>query len=273
MAIVLSSINLKGGVGKTTISVNFAAYCGRRRFRTLLIDLDPQTNATFSTIGVDNWEKHSASHGTVSDLLGARSHTSAGDRQKTATDVIYKSVFNNVDLIPSHLDLFTVDLDLAGATARERKLSKSLRAIEADYDIVICDCPPNLTLPTQNALAISTHFVVPVSLDFLSALGIGILLRRVRELSSDLDHEIINAGIIISRQGRRAGHRDATEASIRASFGDLVFRQTIKERADVSEAAENRTSIFDTNNVTAISEFEAVFDELAERLGLDDENA
>src|SRR5688572_2497013 len=124
MPIVLSAINLKGGVGKTTIAVNFAAYCGRHKLRTLLIDLDPQTNATFSMMGVEEWENHAGSKGTIADLLGARSHTHADGTQKTAADVVRRNVFPKVDLIPSHLDLFTVDLDLAGATAREHKLRK-----------------------------------------------------------------------------------------------------------------------------------------------------
>jgi chromosome partitioning protein len=273
MTIVLSSINLKGGVGKTTISVNFAAYCGLRGLKTLLVDLDPQTNATFSTIGVEAWEKHSKANGTIADLLGARSHASAEGKAKTTDTVICKDVFLNVDLIPSHLDLFTVDLDLASATARERRLAKALKPIETAYDIIICDCPPNLTLPTQNALAISTHYVVPVSLDFLSTLGIGILLNRIKELSADLDQPMTNAGIILSRVGRPAEHRDATEASIRASFEELVFQQAIKERADVSKAAESRKSIFDSGNNPAIGEFNAVFDELADRIGVDNEDA
>jgi chromosome partitioning protein len=268
MPTVLSSINLKGGVGKTTISVNFAAYCGSAGLRTLLIDLDPQTNATFSTMGVEAWQEHAAAHGTIADLLGARSHTSAEGKVKTASDVIYKGVFQNVDLLPSHVDLYTVDLDLGGSIARERKLEKALKPIEDNYDVIICDCPPNLTLPTQNAIAISTHFVVPVSLDFLSALGIGILLGRVDELSNDLGRDINNVGVIISRVGRPAQHRATTEASIRAQFGGLVFSPTIKDRAKVSEAAEARIPIFQTTDNFAIGEFNAVFSELSRRMGI-----
>jgi chromosome partitioning protein len=266
--IVLSSINLKGGVGKTTIAVNFAAYCGRKRLRTLLVDLDPQTNATFSTIGVEAWKAHADEKGTIADLLGARLHASAEGKHKTAQAVLCKNVFPNVDLIPSHLDLFTVDLDLASATARERKLEKALKPILNDYDVIICDCPPNLTLPTQNALAVSTHYIVPVSLDFLSTLGIGILLGRIRTLSDDLDQPLINAGIAISRVGRPAQHRETTEASIREIYGELVFSQTIKDRVAISKAAEARTPIFDTTNNEAIAEFNALFDELSTRIGL-----
>lgn len=265
---ILSCINLKGGVGKTTIAVNFAAYCGDRGIKTLLVDLDPQANASFSCIGVEAWEKHAATKGTIADLLGARSHTSAEGRTKSPAEVIYKGVFKNVDLIASHVDLFTIDLDLAGATARERRLSRALKSMEKQYGLIVCDCPPNLTLPTQNALAVSTHFVVPVSLDFLSALGIGLLLSRIGDLSADLENRIENAGIIISRVGRPAQHRETTEASIRSQFKDLVLKQVIKDRAVVSEAAQNHQSIFQSNNQQAIAEFTGVYDELAKRIGI-----
>ena len=179
MTVIVSCINLKGGVGKTALAVNFAAYCGAKGDKTLLIDLDPQTNASFSSIGVPAWNDHAKKHGTVADLLGARKHTSADGAEKSVESIIYKDAFPRVDLIPSHVDLFSIDLDLAGATSRETKLRKSLKSVKDNYDIIICDCPPNLTIPTQNALAISSHYVIPVSLDFLSALGIGLLLSLI----------------------------------------------------------------------------------------------
>jgi chromosome partitioning protein len=109
---VVSFVNLKGGVGKTALSVNFAAYCGKQNLKTLLVDLDPQTNATFSCISVNDWQKHAKSHGTVADLFGLRQHASAEGKKKTAAEVLKASVFDNVDLVPSHLDLFTIDLGL-----------------------------------------------------------------------------------------------------------------------------------------------------------------
>lgn len=127
MATILSCVNLKGGVGKTALAVNFAAYCGRSGRRTLLIDLDPQTNATFSCMDVQEWEDHAANHGTVADLLGARAYANAEGVQKTAAQVIKSSVFQNVDLLPSHLDLFSVDLDLSAATARETRLRRAVQ--------------------------------------------------------------------------------------------------------------------------------------------------
>ncbi len=153
MAIIISCVNLKGGVGKTALAVNFSAYCGIHGKKTLLVDLDPQTNATFSCIGVDEWQEHAAKHGTIANLLGARRHASAEDKNVLAGDVIRKDVFPGVDLMPSHMDLFTIDLDLASATARELKLKKALQSVTDNYDVIVCDCPPNLTIPTQNAIA------------------------------------------------------------------------------------------------------------------------
>jgi len=125
-------------------------------------------------------EKRAAKFGTVANLLGARDHTSAEAKKVKAEDVVVGGLLDGIDLIPSHLDLFTVDLDLAGAVNRERRLEKSIKDIMCDYDLIVCDCPPNLTIPTQNALAASTHYIVPVSPDFLSAIGIALLMSRVK---------------------------------------------------------------------------------------------
>ncbi len=267
MTKVLSCINLKGGVGKTALAVNLAAYCGIQGHKTLLIDLDPQTNATFSSIGVRKWNDEAKRNGTVADLLGAKNYTSAHGVQRKAEDVIFKDVFENVDLIPSHIDLFTVDLDLASARFRETRLKNSLKEVIDNYDFVICDCPPNLTIPTQNALAFSTHYVVPVSLDFLSAIGVSLLIKRVEEFGSDLDHELKQAGIVISRVGRPAIHREETEASLRQQFGDMVVDDVIHERVSVSKSAQSNDPIYLSGDEVASDEFKAVCSQLIERIG------
>jgi chromosome partitioning protein len=245
-----------------------AAYFGSKGLKTLLIDLDPQTNATFSCIDVKEWEEHAGKHGTVADLLGARQHTVAHAKIKTASEVLRKAVFKNVDLIPSHLDLFTIDLDMAGATARETRLRKALQPIEGDYDVIICDCPPNLTIPTQNALAASSFFVVPISADFLSALGVAILLRRIKQLGDDLDQKLQLAGIVISRVGRPAYHRDEIVSALRAQFPNDVLTATISERVRVAEAAAKNNSVFEMQDASAIKEFTNVYEEIRKRIGL-----
>ena len=263
---IVSVVNLKGGVGKTAIAVNFAAYCGMNKKKTLLVDLDPQTNATFSCITVEAWDKHAAKKGTVADLLEARGKSNAEGTRRDVHSVIMKDVFENMDLIPSHLDLFTVDLDLASATARERKLRKALQPIQNDYEIIVCDCPPNLTIPTQNALAFSSHHVVPISPDYLSSLGVGLLLTRVKKLCDDLEHDLEHLGIVISRVGRPATHRETTVAALRATFKGLVLDTELKERAAVAESAEKNRPIYQMGNHDADREFRQMSSELLKRL-------
>jgi chromosome partitioning protein len=266
MRTAISFVNLKGGVGKTAISVNFAAYCGRQGLRTLLIDTDPQTNATFSCITVERWKEHSLRKGTIANIMGMRRHAYPQGSEISVSDIIINDVFQNVDLVPSHLDLFTIDLDLAGVTARETKLKRALDVIISNYQIVVCDCPPNLTIPTQNALAMSTHFAVPVSPDFLSAIGIGILLNRVKDFCKDLEHNLQHAGIILSRVGRPARHRAEISDDLRARFGNLVINAEIHERVAVSEAASQNRPIFDMVDSQAKGEFEACSKEILERI-------
>lgn len=266
MSKILSCVNLKGGVGKTALAVNFAAYCGSQGLKTLLVDLDPQTNATFCCIEGDEWQEHATKYGTVADLFGMRSHANAEGKVRTAKEVIRKDVFTNVDLLPSHLDLFTIDLDMNSAPARELKLRRALQPILGDYEIIVCDCPPNLTLPTQNALAASSHFVVPISPDYLSGIGIGLLLTRVTRLCDALEHKLDHAGIVVSKVGRPAEHREANINALKAQFGSLVIDQQLTERVVVSEAAAQHQPIFQMKNAEATYEFSIVCQELLERM-------
>lgn len=270
---IVACLNLKGGVGKTAIATNFAGYCGREGMRTLLVDLDPQTNATFSCISIEDWEEHAAKNGTVANLFGVRSHTNAEGKPKGLDTIVRKKVWKNVDLIPSHVELFTIDLELAAATARETKLRKALTPIMGQYDMIVCDCPPNLTIPTQNALAVCTHYLVPISPDFLSAIGVGLLLTQVKKFCDDMQVDPKLAGMVLSRIGRPAIHRQLTANSLREQFKGSVFTAEIHERVAVSEAVEQHISVFrHAPDSPAANEFGAMSKELLKRLnGEDDE--
>lgn len=272
MGDVLSCVNLKGGVGKTALAVNLAAYAGMKGIRTLLVDCDPQTNATFCLVAPTKWQKHAASHGTLANVLGLRTHTTADGKSREASDVIIRGVKKNLDLLPSHLALFAMDLDLAGQNAREFILRRKLKPQVEDYELIICDCPPNLTLPTRNALAMSSHFIVPVAPDFLAGIGVGLLLERVTEIGEGLEVNLKNVGIVVSRHGLRAQHRQGIVQALRERFKDLVFPTVIKERVAVSEAASRQRSVFDSKDRQAKEEFEAVCDEALTRLGWSDNN-
>jgi chromosome partitioning protein len=265
MPTILACVNLKGGVGKTAIAVNFAAYCGREGMRTLLVDCDPQTNATFSCLRIEDWAEHAEKHGTIASLLGVRSI--AGEPSHRDTEgVIRKGVFENVDLVPSHISLFSVDLDLGGAAGREMRLRKALKPVLDKYDMVVCDCPPNLTIPTQNALAMSTHYVVPVPPDYLSIVGVTLLNTRIEELCENLDHKINDVGIIVSRVGRRATHRDNLLAGLRTRFGKQVLDAELRERVAVPESASVQKPIFEMGDEQASQEFTAMSKELLKRM-------
>ncbi|MFN3149505.1 ParA family protein [Bremerella sp.] len=267
MTKVLSCVNLKGGVGKTAIAVNIAARAGRLGKKTLLIDVDPQTNATFWCVQAENWKAHAEENGTIADLFGIGRAT-AEHAPLDVARVIMKDVFSNVDLLPSHLKLFTIDLDIAGVTARERILRRKLQPILSDYDLVVCDCPPNLTIPTQNAIAFSTHYIVPVSPDYLSAIGIALVTTRVQKLSDELERSVDNAGVIFSRIGRHSNHREQIMSTIRSQFGEQVLASELKERVAVSRCAEQHISVFDSNDQEAISEFSAVTGAVLNKIGL-----
>ena len=143
-----------------------------------------------------------------------------------------------------------------------------MKDIISEYDVVVCDCPPNLTIPTQNALALSTHYVVPVSPDFLSSLGIALLLTRVSKFSTELECPIQHAGIVMSRVGRPSVFRSQTISSLRSTFGNTVFSSEIKERAAVAESAAKQMSIFQMSDRDAAGEFSAFGAELSKALGL-----
>tara|TARA_R110002126_G_scaffold210933_1_gene357447 strand:+ start:414 stop:1265 length:852 start_codon:yes stop_codon:yes gene_type:complete len=268
MTVVLSCVNLKGGVGKTAIAVNFSAYCGSIGLRTLLVDLDPQANATFSCITPEKWSEHGKKKGTVADLLGVKNSVHAEGNTAKAKDIILKGVLGGVDLVPSDLSLFTIDLDIGARTARERLLKKGLKDVMDDYDIIVCDCPPNLTLPTQNALAISTHYVVPVSPDFLSSLGIALLITRVKKFGEDMEVEIKNAGIVLSRVGRPSNFREQTIADLKKKFPKTMLKSAITERSVVTESTAKNKSVFQMNDAEAKREFTNFSIELLGKLGL-----
>ena len=259
MTKVVSFVNLKGGVGKTTLAVSFATYCARAGKKTLLIDVDPQTNATLWVLGFNKWQEHAANKGTVSDLLGLADHKKADGKKKSPADVLIKKVGTfGFDIIPSHLELFTIDFDLASAPLKELKLKKAMSEVLINYDYIILDCPPNLTIPTQNALAFSTHYVVPTGTDYLSALGIALLINRVAKLGEELDNEPALAGIVFSKTGSRPSTvRDDIESSLRrnSKFGDRVIKGKIVERQDVILCTQSQKPVFDSKDSEVIAEF------------------
>lgn len=266
----ISFVNFKGGVGKTALAVNFAAYCGQiRGMKTLLIDLDPQSNASLSTMSVEKWQEHERTNGTVAHLFREAAHvTAVGGINATFESVRVFNVFRNVDLLPADPSLFGIDMDLGAAVARETLLKRQIATGLAGYDVIVCDCPPNFTLPTQNALSLSNYYVIPVSPDFLSAVGIALLKRRVAQFASDAQLNIQLNGIAITRIGRPAAFREESIQDIRGQFAQEVLDSQITERASVGDSARRQVSIFDMGNLDASTEFKNMSAEILSRMGV-----
>jgi chromosome partitioning protein len=205
---VVSVINYKGGVGKTTTTANLAAELSWREYNVLMIDLDPQASLTFSFIKPEEWEKYFSASKTIKYWFDSFTNGSSSD----LNDLIFSP--NNVsaklkgkgklDLIPSHLGLINVDLELAtelgGASLKQSKknflkvhnrLSNGIQQIEdEEYDLILIDCPPNFNVVTKTAIVASDNILIPAKPDYLSTLGIDYLKRSLDQLISDFNEYI-----------------------------------------------------------------------------------
>jgi chromosome partitioning protein len=241
-ATVISLVNMKGGVGKTTVAVNLAAYLVREHAkRVLLIDLDPQSNTSLSLMPEAAWAAWARDHGTMADVFEVDAKRKRDHPVKLADCIVPQVVpgLEGLDLLPSHLQLTFLDLDLAARPARERILARKLAKVLDDYDVILCDCPPNLQTATQNALYASNWFLVPMQPDFLSSIGLGLLLDRLAYLKAELEFKIRCLGVVFSRVRRHVTFHQETMDRLpeEKAFKKLHFFPTvIPENISLSEA-------------------------------------
>ena len=250
MAYVFSTINLKGGVGKTTTTVAMAEFMsGVMGKKVLVIDLDPQTNATIMMIGEDKWRELNDKKHTIArlfeDALEQEQNKKCFDfdatLQKRVSNV---KEANSIDLLPSSLDLIAVQDRLAFLPTGQFIVSpidllrRAVRQHLDNYDIVIIDCPPNLGLITQNGLRISNGFVIPTIPDFLSTYGIDQILSRVKQFSAEIAEDIDPLGIVITKyQANSTVHRNTLE-QLRSNGNPTVFDNIIRQANQFASAAE-----------------------------------
>jgi chromosome partitioning protein len=249
VANIIATINLKGGVGKTTTTVALAEMLSAEfRHKVLVIDLDPQTNATVMLIGEDKWKDLNSKGLTLARLFqDALEEQQQFDLQKT----LQRNVSNvrdvrSVDLLPSSLDLIDVQDRLASmpsgrfyANNPVDLLRKATKSIIDDYDYVLIDCPPNLGIITLNGLRISHGYIIPAIPDILSTYGIPQIVTRVNDFATNISEQIEPIGIIISKYRSQLKLHENTTRRLRQQAKDApVFDAVVPDSGHIAEAAE-----------------------------------
>lgn len=250
MAKVVTVINCKGGVGKTTLAVEGATALARfYGKRVLLVDLDSQASASVYLMEESEWTEWIRTHGSTYEVFAQRKQ---GKNQKpfASASALVKEVLAaktttvaGVDLFPSNPDLFDLDLSLSDFISYNL-LQKQLEPLHNDYDYIICDCPPTFNPVTKNALWASDAYVVPTVPDFLSTYGITVLDRAISHLFAQTKVSPPHlAGIILTRVDKRPTmHKEYCEY-VRKKYGSLVFSQEISDAVAVSEAVKKHLPI------------------------------
>ena len=270
---VISFVNMKGGVGKTTCAVNLATYLARDHGkRVLLVDLDPQTNASLSVMNEEDWEKWQDAHGTMADVLEVQWKKKHAEHAKLKDCIIHDVLpeVPGLDLVPSHLSLTFLDLDLAARPGRERIFSRKLEKVRDDYDLILCDCAPNLMTGTQNALYASDWYCIPMQPDFLSTIGLGLLQDRLGYLKKELEFKIRSLGVVFTRVRHWLRYHQETMDRLRTekSFSRLHFFDTfIPENIKLAEAPmESKPIALHDSGATGAAAYQSLTGELLGRL-------
>jgi chromosome partitioning protein len=255
MAFVLSTINLKGGVGKTTLTVALAeTFAAEHDKRVLVIDLDPQTNATVMLIGERRWRELNDKGLTLASLFrdALEPEQQTFDLQRTLQHGVSNvRAARHVDLLPSSLDLIDVQDQLVntpvgkyGAVRPFDILWRALREVASDYDLVLIDCPPNLGKITQNGLRLSQAFIIPTIPDILSTYGIPQIVRRVRDFSEAIATPIPPLGIVVMKHDGRSKVHETMLEQLRQNHAreperwPAVFQTIVPQSNQIAGAAE-----------------------------------
>ncbi|AFK04880.1 Cobyrinic acid ac-diamide synthase [Emticicia oligotrophica DSM 17448] len=222
MGKIIAIANQKGGVGKTTTTINLAASLAALEFRTLIIDADPQANAT-SGLGFNPKEVENSIYECMVDNIRPR-------------DIIIQTDFPNLDLLPSHIDLVGAEIEMINLPKREEKMKESLMDVKDMYDFIIVDCSPSLGLIVINSLTAADSVIIPVQCEYFALEGLGKLLNTIKIIQQRLNPALTIEGILLTMYDLRVRLSNQVVHEVTTHFRNMVFQTLIPRNIRLSES-------------------------------------
>lgn len=293
---VISVINYKGGVGKTTITTNIAGGLAKKNYKVLVIDLDPQSNLTFSFLPLEDWKEHYSQNRTIKTWFENNEEINFENLIVNPTNINNE----NLDLISSNIDLINCELELAARLYNNKPMRKNQNYLNVHeilktgidrlegYDVVIMDCPPNFNIITRNAIVASDYYLVPVKLDYLSKIGLSELKKHINDLTKNYNEKVKGdrmkihpklLGIVCNMVDKRKDSLISTESQYltRIQKDNPMFKSMLRENKTIySEGQQDLVPVAMKdvrNNNTHIEvkkEIDALVEEFIERINLDE---